>query len=48
MINYVYYPKLVKNSGSCNVIVLGSNFVIFWHILTGQINKKIEEAEKIV
>jgi hypothetical protein len=27
---------------------LGSDFVMFWHILTGQINKKIEEAEKIV
>jgi hypothetical protein len=27
---------------------LGSDFVMFWHILTGQINKKIEEAEKVV
>ena len=25
---------------------LGSDFVMFWHILTGQIGKKIREAEK--
>ena len=25
---------------------LGSDFVMFWHIITGQINKKIEEAKK--
>jgi hypothetical protein len=25
---------------------LGSDFVMFWHILTGQINKKLEEAKK--
>jgi hypothetical protein len=24
---------------------LGSDFVMFWHIITGQINKKIREAE---
>jgi hypothetical protein len=24
---------------------LGSDFVMFWHILTGQIGKKIREAE---
>ncbi|MEP6616865.1 MAG: DUF962 domain-containing protein [Ginsengibacter sp.] len=24
---------------------LGSDFVMFWHILTGQINKKMKEAE---
>ena len=27
---------------------LGSDFVMFWHILTGQISKKLEEAKKIV
>lgn len=27
---------------------LGSDFVMFWHILTGQINKKMEEAHQIV
>jgi hypothetical protein len=27
---------------------LGSDFVMFWHILTGQINKKLEEAKKII
>ena len=27
---------------------LGSDFVMFWHILTGQIGKKLEEAKKIV
>jgi hypothetical protein len=27
---------------------LGSDFVMFWHILTGQINTKIDEAEKII
>jgi hypothetical protein len=27
---------------------LASDFVMFWHILTGQINKKIEEANKII
>ena len=27
---------------------LGSDFVMFWHILTGQIGKKIEEAKKII
>jgi len=26
---------------------LGSDFVMFWHILTGQISKKLEEAKKI-
>ncbi len=25
---------------------LGSDFVMFWHILTGQINKKVDEAHK--
>jgi hypothetical protein len=30
------------------VYSLGSDFVMFWHILTGQINKKMEEAKKIV
>jgi hypothetical protein len=25
---------------------LGSDFVMFWHILTGQINKTLEEAKK--
>ena len=27
---------------------LGSDFVMFWHILTGQINKKIREAEHLI
>jgi len=27
---------------------LGSDFVIFWQILTVQVGKKIEEAEKVV
>ena len=27
---------------------LGSDFVMFWHILTGQIGEKLEEAKKIV
>ena len=27
---------------------LGSDFVMFWHILTGQISKKLEEAKKII
>ena len=27
---------------------LGSDFVMFWHILTGQINKKLTEAKKII
>ena len=27
---------------------LGSDFVMFWHTLTGQINKKMNEAERIV
>jgi hypothetical protein len=26
---------------------LGSDFVMFWHILTGQITKKLAEAKKI-
>ncbi|MCS6819494.1 MAG: DUF962 domain-containing protein [Chitinophagales bacterium] len=25
---------------------LGSDFVMFWHILTGQINKKVDEAHQ--
>ncbi|MEO5943066.1 MAG: DUF962 domain-containing protein [Ferruginibacter sp.] len=27
---------------------LASDFVMFWHILTGQINKKLAEAKKII
>ncbi|MEO7766856.1 MAG: DUF962 domain-containing protein [Ferruginibacter sp.] len=27
---------------------LGSDFVMFWHILTGQVNKKLEEAYRII
>ena len=27
---------------------LGSDFVMFWHTITGQIDKKLEEANKIV
>ena len=27
---------------------LGSDFVMFWHMITGQIGKKLEEARKIV
>ena len=27
---------------------LGSDFVMFWHILTGQLNKKLTEAKRIV
>ena len=27
---------------------LGSDFVMFWHILTGQINKKLEEAKRTI
>ena len=27
---------------------LGSDFVMFWHILTGQISKKLAEAKKII
>jgi len=27
---------------------LGSNFVMFWHMLTGQINTKLEAAKKII
>ncbi len=27
---------------------LGSDFVMFWHILTGQIGKKMEEAKKTI
>jgi hypothetical protein len=27
---------------------LGSDFVMFWHILTGQIGKKLEDAKKTV
>ena len=30
------------------VYSMGSDFVMFWHILTGQIGKKLEEAKKIV
>lgn len=26
---------------------LGSDFVMFWHILTGQIQKKLEEAKRL-
>ncbi len=27
---------------------LGSDFVMFWHILTGQLNKKLAEANKTI
>jgi len=27
---------------------LGSDFVMFWHILTGQIGKRLEEAHKTI
>jgi hypothetical protein len=27
---------------------LGSDFVMFWHIITGQIAKKLKEARKVV
>ena len=27
---------------------LGSDFVMFWHILTGQIGKKLEEAKRTI
>ena len=27
---------------------LGSDFVMFWHILTGQLDKKIQEAKRII
>lgn len=27
---------------------LGSDFVMFWHILTGQLDKKMKEAKKII
>jgi hypothetical protein len=27
---------------------LGSDFVMFWHILTGQINTKVEEARQTI
>ncbi len=27
---------------------LGSDFVMFWHILTGQISKKLDEAKQII
>jgi hypothetical protein len=27
---------------------LGSDFVMFWHILTGQIGKKVEEAHRTI
>lgn len=27
---------------------LGSDFVMFWHILTGQINRKVDEAHKTI
>jgi hypothetical protein len=27
---------------------LGSDFVMFWHILTGQLNKKMEEAKQSI
>lgn len=27
---------------------LGSDFVMFWHILTGQIGKRLEEAKKTI
>jgi hypothetical protein len=27
---------------------LGSDFVMFWHIITGQLPKKMEEARKII
>jgi hypothetical protein len=27
---------------------LGSDFVMFWHILTGQLHKKMEEAKKTI
>ena len=27
---------------------LASDFVMFWHIITGQINKKLSEAKKII
>lgn len=27
---------------------LASDFVMFWHILTGQIEKKLQEAKKII
>lgn len=27
---------------------LGSDFVMFWHILTGQIKRKLQEAESII
>lgn len=27
---------------------LASDFVMFWHILTGQINRKLAEAKKII
>lgn len=27
---------------------LGSDFVMFWHMLTGQIGKKLEEAKKTI
>lgn len=27
---------------------LGSDFVMFWHIITGQLPKKLEEAKKVI
>ncbi len=27
---------------------LGSDFVMFWHIITGQVGKKLAEAKKII
>lgn len=27
---------------------LGSDFVMFWHILTGQINRKLKEADQLI
>jgi hypothetical protein len=27
---------------------LASDFVMFWHILTGQIDRKVEEAQRII
>ncbi|MBK7884507.1 MAG: DUF962 domain-containing protein [Chitinophagaceae bacterium] len=27
---------------------LASDFVMFWHMLTGQINKKLEEASRVI
>ena len=47
-VGYYFVEKNKPATFTYPLYSLASDFVMFWHIITGQINKKLADAKKII